>query len=69
MTSDTTILFWFRFSYDDERYMKLVQILNDLFVESGFQNPFIFLPKYTYFLMPVVKVTETNRDKKYGTQQ
>ena len=40
--------------------MRLVEFLTFLFSESGFQNPFVYLPKYTYFLMPLVKVCAIN---------
>ena len=45
-----------RFSYDNEQYQRLVAYLNFIFSETGLRNPFIFLPKYTYLLMPIVKV-------------
>ena len=52
-------LFCRRFEYSDPVYQELVPALTMLFKEGGFANKFIFLPRYTFFMISLLKVSLT----------
>ena len=46
-----------RFEYSDPVYKKLVPALTRQFKEGGLATKLLFLPRYTFFLIPVLMVS------------
>ena len=45
-----------RFDYDDARYAELLNGVETISREAGPSNPFVFLPWWTFFLVPLLEV-------------